>query len=56
MQFTSRFRSVQYHSHDDNTLRTMEDALKRMNLLKFAFKAFLICEQYNYPKWRAMTH
>jgi hypothetical protein len=47
---------AQYHSHDDNTLQYMENALLRMNLLKFAFEDFLSTNQYNYPKWHAMTH
>lgn len=47
---------AQYHSRDDNTLRTMEDALKRMNLLKPVPEAFPSASQYNYPKWHAMTH
>ena len=52
---------AQYHSHDDDTLVYLEDALYRFNELKECFSRFRVSKNnehghFNIPKLHAMTH
>ena len=45
-----------YKSHDDTTLRYMNDALRRMDLLKWSFQKEQGRTAFNYPKFHVLTH
>lgn len=47
---------AQYKSHDDTTLRYMNDALRRMDLLKWAFREQQGKTAFNYPKFHVLSH
>jgi hypothetical protein len=45
-----------YKSHDDTTLRYMNDALRRIDLLKWSFQEEQGKTAFNYPKFHVLTH
>ena len=53
---------AQYKTHDDETLRYMEQALYRIDKMKVAFRALRPIDKstdeghFNFPKFHAMTH
>jgi Plavaka transposase len=45
-----------YKSHDDTTLRYMNDALRRIDLLKWSFAKQQGDTAFNYPKFHVLSH
>ena len=47
---------IQYQSHDDESLRYMNNAIYRINVLKKVFKQFWHDENFNYFKFHVISH
>jgi len=47
---------TQYQSHDDESLRYMNNAIYRINVLKEVFKQFQHDENFNYFKFHVISH
>ncbi len=47
---------IQYRSHDDESLRYMNNAIYRINVLKEVFKQFWHDENFNYFKFHVIFH
>ncbi len=47
---------TQYQSHDDESLRYMNNAIYRINVLKEVFKQFRHDENFNYLKFHVISH
>ncbi len=47
---------IQYWSHDDESLRYMNNAIYRINVLKKVFKQFRHDENFNYLKFHVISH
>ncbi len=47
---------IQYQSHDDESLRYMNNAIYRINVLKEVFKQFQHDKNFNYSKFYVISH